>query len=195
VTPGYVTKELRTLLETFDVDLLFRIIKHERQGTPLGAMPAPSRFSDPHLQYSVLYGATTIDCALWEGVIRDRFDLQPIRKLPRADLECRHLVLFNSTRPLLLLDIRGGRARRIFAPTAVTGAARQADGQTLSHSVYSQVPEADGLIYNSRFTSKGCVAIFDRAFSALHSHAIHPLPRIQEVHEALRTAGITLVRQ
>jgi len=40
----------------------------------------------------------------------------------------------------------------------------------------------------------GCIAIFDRAFSALHSQAIHPLPQVQEVHEALRTAGITLVR-
>jgi hypothetical protein len=194
VTPGYVTKELRTLLETFDIDLLFRIVKHERRCTPLGAVPAPSRFSDPNLQYSVLYGATSIDCALWEGVIRDRFDLQPVRELPRVDLECRDLVLFNSTRPLLLLDIRGGRARRIFAPTEVTGAAREADGQTLSHSLHSQVPEADGLIYNSRFTSDGCIAIFDRAFSALHSQAIHPLPQIQDVHEALRTAGITLVR-
>jgi hypothetical protein len=194
VTPGYVTKELRTLLETLDVDLLFRIIKRERRGTPLGAVPAPSRFSDPNLQYSVLYGATTIDCALWEGVIRDRFDLQPVRELPRVDLECRDLVLLNSTRPLSLLDIRGGRARRIFAPTAVTGAARQADGQTLSHSVYSQVPEADGLIYDSRFTSDGCVAIFDRAFAALDAQAIEPLPQIEEVHEALRAAGITLVR-
>ena len=194
MTPGYVTKELRTLLETFDVDLLFRIIKHERRGTPLGAVPAPSRFSDPNLQYSVLYGATTIDCALWEGVIRDRFDLQPVRALPRVDLEYRDLVPFNSTRPLLLLDIRGGRARRIFAPTAVTGAARQADGQALSHSLYNKVPDADGLIYDSRFTSDGCVAIFDRAFSALHSHAVQPLTRIPEVHQVLRTAGITLVR-
>ena len=194
MTRGYVTKELHTLLETFDVDLLFRIIKHERRGTPLRAVPAPSRFSDPNLQYSVLYGATTINCTLWEGVIRDRFDLQPVRELPRVDLECRDLVLFNSTRQLLLLDIRGGRARRIFAPTAVTGAARQADGQALSHALHNQVPEADGLIYNSRFTSDGCVAIFERAFSALHSQAVQPLTQIQEVHEALRTAGITLVR-
>jgi hypothetical protein len=194
VTPGYVTEELRTLLETFDVDFLFRIIKHDRRGTPLAAVPAPSRFSDPTLQYSVLYGATTIDCALWEGLIRDRFDLQPLRELPRVEIECRHLVLFNSTRPLSLLDIRGGRARRIFAPTAVTGAARQADGQTLSHAVYTQVPEADGLIYDSRFTSDGCIAIFDRAFGVLHSQAVQPLTRIPEVHQVLRTAGITLVR-
>jgi len=194
VTPGYVTKELRTLLETFDTDLLFRIIKSERRGTPLGAVPAPSRFSDPNLQYSVLYGATTIDCALWEGVIRDRFDLQPVREVPRVDLECRDLVLFNSTRPLLLLDLRGGRARRIFAPTAVTGAAHQADGQTLSSSLYNQLPDADGLIYDSRFTSDGCVAIFDRAFATLDAQAIEPLPQIEEVHEALRAAGITLVR-
>jgi hypothetical protein len=160
VTPSYVTKELRTLLETFDVDLLFRIIKHERRGIPLGAVPAPSRFSDPNLQYSVLYGATTINCTLWEGVIRDRFDLQPVRELPRVDLECRDLVLFNSTRQLLLLDIRGGRARRIFAPTAVTGAARQADGQALSHALHNQVPEADGLIYNKLGAAFGTTAEF-----------------------------------
>lgn len=107
-------------------------------------------------------------------MIRDRFDLQPVRQLPRVHLEC--------------------RGRRIFAPTAVTGAARQADGQTLSHSVYSQVPEADGLIYDSRFTSDGCIAIFDRAFSALHNQAVQRLTHAQAVHEALRTAGITLVR-
>ena len=53
MTPGYVTKELRTLLETFDIDLLFRIVRHERRGTPLAAVPVPSRFSDPNLQYSV----------------------------------------------------------------------------------------------------------------------------------------------
>ena len=62
------------------------------------------------------------------------------------------------------------------------------------HSLHSQVPEADGLVYNSRFTSDGCIAIFDRAFSALHSQAIQPLTQVQDVHEALRTAGITLVR-
>ena len=60
--------------------------------------------------------------------------------------------------------------------------------------VYTQVPEADGLIYDSRFTSDGCIAIFDRAFGALHSQAVQPLTRIAEVHQVLRTAGIILVR-
>ena len=50
-----------------------RIIHRRFAATPLGCVPAPSRFSDPDGLYAVLYAALTVRCAVWEALLRDDY--------------------------------------------------------------------------------------------------------------------------
>ncbi len=47
-------------IRTFRIALMFRIINQRHAATPLNAIPAPSRFSDPAGNYAVLYGAALV---------------------------------------------------------------------------------------------------------------------------------------
>ena len=71
--------------------------------TPLGVVAGPSRFSDPALEYAVLYVAETSRCAQVETVVRDRFAHRTYPTLQRAETEQRSLVSLRAmtTRRLL----------------------------------------------------------------------------------------------
>jgi hypothetical protein len=48
------------------------------------------------------------------------------------------------------------------------------------------MPEVDGILFNSRLTTGGCVAVYDRAFSALSG-----TPPIALLQSALLSAELT----
>ena len=47
MTGGYDPDRLRSRLRSIRLGRVFRVIHRDRRSTPLGAVPAPSRFSDP----------------------------------------------------------------------------------------------------------------------------------------------------
>lgn len=115
----------------------------------------------------MLYATQSLRCAVWEGLARDRFARRRRRMLAFREAEPIVLVILHTIEPLSLVDLRHDGPVRIGAPTAVTHDADHRAGQSLSAAIYLNVPEADGFVYQSRFTGHARVAIFDRAIGRL----------------------------
>jgi len=192
VSRRYDAAKLRDRLVPIRFERVYRVIRRVHARTPLGAMPSPSRFSDPDADYSVLYVAEAVLCGFWEAVIRDRFDRRGVRELPRQDLESWLVAEITSHGALHLVDLRDDGPIRIGAPTAVAHDSRHAAGQSLSAAVHNLLPEADGVLFHSRFTGDRCAAVFDRALDRLQVVSIEPLMQRVEVLDALDEYDIVL---
>ena len=192
MTGGYDPNRLRTRLHGVRLGRVFRAIHRDLRSTPLGASPAPSRFSDPREGYSVLYASDTVRCAFWETLARNRFARQRRRELPRSEVEARLVVSIGSAGTLALIDLRGDGAVRIGAPSAVVHDGNHAAGRALSAAVHAGVPEADGILFSSRFTGDTCVAVFDRAFGRLRALGVAELNRHVDFLDALDDYDIVL---
>ena len=177
MTGGYDPDLLRSRLRAIRLGRVFRLIHNDHRSTPLGAVPAPSRFSDPRERYAVLYASEAVRCAFWETLGRNRFARRRRRELPRTEVESRLVVSIRSTEPLGLIDLRGDGPVRIGAPSAVVHDGNHAAGRTLSSGVHAGLPEADGFLFSSRFTGDACVAVFERAFGKLTTFDIDELVR------------------
>ena len=112
--------------------------------------------------------------------------------MPRADVTNRLVVTLCSTETLALVDLRGDGPIRIAAPTAVTHDSNHVAGRALSGATYANVPEADGFLFQSRFTGHVCIAVFDRALVKLSSLAISLLIEHADFLDALDDYDIIL---
>lgn len=188
MTRGYNAKRLRAGLRAIRIEQVVRVIHCAHRGTPLVAVPTPSRFSDPHARYA----AETVRCAFWETLGRNRFTRRRRRELPRADAESALVVSVVCDDPLALIDLRGDGPVRIGAPSAVAHDGNHAAGRALSGAVHGTVPEADGFVFLSRFTGDRCVAVFERSFAKLRAAGIVELVQHAEFLEALDDYDIVL---
>ena len=102
------------------------------------------------------------------------------------------VVTLHTSEPLSLVDLRHDGPVRIGAPTAVTHDADHRAGQSLSAATYSNVPEADGFVYQSRFTGHMCMAVFDRAVAKLAVRDVTGLVRHPKFADVLVDYEITL---
>ena len=192
MTGGYDPDRLRSRLRDIRLGRVFRVIHRDHRPTPLGAAPAPSRFSDPKGGYAVLYASEAVRCAFWETLGRNRFARRRRRELPRTVVEARLVVSICSTESLALIDLRGDGLVRIGAPSAVTHDGNHAAGRALSAAVHAGVPGADGVLFPSRFTGDTCVAVFERALGKLRVLDIAELVRHVEFLNALDAYDIAL---
>ena len=97
--------------------------------------------------------------------------------------------------PLRLIDLRGGGTTRLRVPTAVTRDRRHGAGRAFAADVNERLPAADGVLYDSRFTSGSCVAVFDRALDRPRPRHVIGLGRSSEVRDALVDHDIVLVER
>ena len=192
MTGGYDPDRLRSRLRSVRLGRVFRVIHRDRRSTPLGAVSAPSRFSDPRERYAVLYASDTVRCAFWETLARNRFARRSRREIPRSEAESRLVVSISSTGSLALIDLRGDGPVRVGAPSAVAHDGNHAAGRALSAAVHADVPEAAGFLFASRFTGDACVAVFDRAFGRLRALGVAELIRHVEFLDALDDYDIVL---
>lgn len=192
MTRAYDPERLRAGLRAVRIERMFRVVHRNHRGTPLAAVPAPSRFSDPRARYAVLYGAETVRCAFWETLGRNRFARRRRRELPRAEVESALIVSIASEVPLSLLDLRGDGPVRIGAPSAVAHDGNHAAGRALSGAIHDGVLEADGFLFASRFTGDRCVAVFGRALGRLRATGTVDLVRHADFLEALDDYDILL---
>lgn len=178
-------------IRTAQITRMFRVIHQNYASTPLTAVPAPSRFSDPAGNYTVLYGAETVPCCLWEAVVRNSLTRRQRRVIPRSGITYRLVVSFHSQQDLNLVDLRGDGSIRIGAPPDVVHDSNHLEGRSLSADVHAHT-QADGFLYHSRFTGHWCCAIFDRAFDKLDTLAVRPLTQHADFWNALNDYDITL---
>ena len=202
---GYAAKGIRERIHTVRLDESYRLIRRRHQDRPLGTIPTSSRFSDPLGRYSVLYATQSIlgrysvlyatqsmQCAVWEGLARDRFARRRRRILAFREAEPVVVVTLHTIEPLSLVDLRHDGPVRIGAPTAVTHDADHRAGQSLSAATYANVPEADGFVYQSRFTGHTCMAVFDRAIGKLAVRDVTGLVQHPKFADVLIDNEITL---
>ncbi len=194
MTRGYVAGHIRTQLRPLSIERVCRVIRTRHTLRPLGAVPAPSRFSDAHGQYSVLYAAENVRTSFLEAVVRRRFTRRTKREIPVEEIRAREIVWINSRVDLNLVDLRKDGPTLIGAPTAVVHDANHAAGRSLSSFVYAEISEADGFLYDSRFTGDICIAVFDRAIKELTTTMATPLMASADFHDALRKYNIILTR-
>ena len=162
-----------------------RVLASKHGGTPLGMGRGPSRFGPlprPPLEdmpFPVLYASEDMATAVYETVVRDRFDLNPDRVLESGDYSD-HVAVNVSTavgQSLALLDLTDGNAVRHGVPGDVIRYSRHSDGQHFSEFVHASMATVDGILYRSRFTERVCVAVYGRAAHRLAATASVPLTR------------------
>ena len=189
---GYAAKDIQERIRTIRLDEAYRLIHRRHRDRPLGTIPTPSRFSDPLRGYCVLYATQSMRCAVWEGLTRDRFARRRRRILAFREAEPIMVVTLHTIEPLSLVDLRHDGPVRIGAPTAVTHDADHRAGQSLSAVTYANVPEADGFVYQSRFTGHMCMAVFDRAIAKLAVRDVTGLVQHPKFADVLIDYEITL---
>ena len=142
----------------------------------------------------MLYATQSMKCTVWEGLTRDRFVRRRRRILAYREVEPVVVVALHSIEPLFLVDLRHDGPVRIGAPTAVAHDADHRAGQSLSAATYANVPEADGFVYQSRFTGHTCMAVFDRAAGKLAVRDMTRLVQHRKFADVLIDYEITLCR-
>ncbi len=190
-----VTSKLRERVIEAKLSDWPRILPTRHRATPAGAGFGSSRYSSPTDAFRVLYAADNFSTAFAEAVVRDRFEGKSRRYLYRPHLEQVCLTAISSSRELALLDLRGAGAYELGVDTDASRARDHTIGQTFSQAVHDELADVDAILFDSRLTTGACVAIYDRAFSALSGTLPIGLLQAALLPAELTRLGITLRRQ
>jgi RES domain len=172
-----------------------RILPTKHRATLAGAGFGSSRYSSPTDAFRVLYAADNFSTAFAEAVVRDRFEGKSRRYLYRPHLEQVCLTAIRSSRELALLDLRGAGAYELGVDTDASRAHDHTIGQAFSQAVHDELADVDAILFDSRLTTGACVAIYDRAFSALSGTLPIALLQAALLPAELTRLGITLRRK
>ena len=172
-----------------------RILPSRYRATPADAGFGSSRLSSPTRAFRVLYAADNFPTAFAEAVVRDRFEGKVRRFLYRPHLDQLCMTAISSSRALALVGLTEAGADESGVNTDVNRARAHAPGQALSEAVHAEMPDVDGILFNSRLTTGGCVAIYDRAIAALLGTTPIVLPQSTLLPAELTRLGITVRRK
>ncbi|MCA1370222.1 RES family NAD+ phosphorylase [Bradyrhizobium sp. BRP14] len=190
-----VTSKLRARVIEARIADWPRILPSRHRSTPADAGFGSSRLSSPSGSFRVLYAADNFATAFAEAVVRDRFEGKKKRFLYRPHLEQLCVTSISSSRELTLLDLRGAAAYEAGVDTDASRARAHTSGQALSEAVHADMTDIDGILFDSRLTAGGCVAIYDRAFSALSGSLPVALLQATLLPAELTRLGITVRRK
>lgn len=190
-----VFKRLGERVITTRVEDWPRIMPSLHRATPVGAGFGSSRFSSPSRAFRILYAAENFSTAFAEGVVRDRFEGKARRFLYRPHLEALCITAISSGRELNLLDLTGAATYELGLDTDANRARGHQSGQAFSEELYQNMPEVDGILFESRLTTGRCIAIYDRALSTLSAPAPLALVQIAVLPAELERLDITVRRQ
>lgn len=172
-----------------------RILPTMHRATPAGAGFGSSRYSSPSDSFRVLYAADNFPTAFAEAVVRDRFEGKARRYLYRPHLEQVCLTAISSSRELVLLDLRGAGAYELGVDTDASRARDHTVGQAFSQAVHDELVDVDAILFDSRLTTGACVAVYERAFSALSATVPIGLMQAALLPAEITRLGITLRRK
>ena len=184
-------KKLRERIIAARVSDWPRVMASLHRATPAGAGFGASRFSSPTHAFRVLYAADSFPTAFAEGVVRDRFEGKSRRYLYRPHLEALCVTAISSSRELRLLDLSGAAAYELGIDTDANYARAHHAGQALSEALYADMPDVDGILFNSRLTKGSCVAIYDRALTDLSGTP--PIALLQAAQLAVEIKRLDIV--
>ena len=106
---SYPRERIESVLLNAALPDTYRIMRGRHQASPLGAVPADSRFCTRDAHYTVLYAASGFATAFVETVVRDRFMRRIDRDVAFKEIAERVWArIFTRTgSELSLLDLRG----------------------------------------------------------------------------------------
>lgn len=172
-----------------------RILPDRHRGQPTGAGYGSSRFSSPSQQFKILYAGEDFSTAFAEAVVRDRFEGKQRRILYRPHLDALCVTAISSNRELALVDLTGAGAYEVGVDTDANRARNHRRGQEFSELLHAQMPDVDGILFDSRLTSARCVAIYERAQSSLSSSVPVSLLQAAELIPELERLQISIRRE
>ena len=167
-------KRLNPHAVALEVSAFPRIIRMAHAHQPKGLSSGPSRFSSPSGAFRVLYAAQDFSTAFAEAVVRDRFVDRQRRFIGRSTLAGRSVTLISTTAPLKLLDARGAAAYTLGIDTNAVRARAHDPGQAFSEWLHAKT-DFDGLLYDSRLTSRACIAVYERGLPKIDATPAQPL--------------------
>ena len=165
------------------------------RGSPLGTVPADSRFCSRDAGYTELYTAPAFATAFIETVVRDRFARRREREVTFRELAERVWARIRS-RPgtaLAPLDMRGDGCIRVGAPTDTVRARNHAAGRAFAKAIHAEHADIDGLVYVSRLTGDDVHAVFDRGAGKLEADETGGLADHPDLPDVLERHGIGLI--
>lgn len=134
---------------------------------PTGS-PPEARFDSPDGSYKVLYAARSLETAFGETIVR--FPQVPYVLSSTVNARVRsELITKRSLRLYPLLDAGVSAHGLSFSDLHGSAYAKTWEISGLIH----RTTAADGILYTSRFDNQRCVALFDRAASAIGITAIN----------------------
>lgn len=186
--------ELARRTITFQPQAYVRCTPYAHRSTPLGMGYGDTRFASPTKSFKLLYIGANLATSITETIIRDRFETGIPREIIADELDDWGACEVSATRPLRVLDIRGGDACfHLGVSTEILGAKAQDDAREFSEELYSAM-HIDGILYPSRLLGRNCVAVYDRAVGKLGSGSVVRLERIPALVPSLEELRITLIR-
>jgi CheY-like chemotaxis protein len=189
------TKRIRERIITARVSDWPRILPVRHRGQPAGAGYGSSRFSSPSRHFKVLYAGEDFSTAFAEAVVRDRFEGKQRRFLYRPYLDALCVTAISSNRELTLIDLTGAGAYEVGVDTDANQARDHRRGQEFSELLHGQMPDLDGILFDSRLTSARCVAIYERALPSLTGSIPVSLLQAAELIPELNRLDIAVRRE
>ena len=127
--------------------------------------------------------------------MRDRFEGKQRRFLFRPQLDALCVTSISSNWVLALVDLTGPGAYELGVDTDAKGARDHLRGQEFSELLHAQMPEVDGILFNSRLTSARCIAIYERALPSLSGRVPVSLLQAAELVPELNRLKIIVRRE
>ena len=192
---GYPRERIESVLRKARFPDCYRLVPSRYRESPLGTIPADSRFCSRNAGYTVLYAAPDFATAFIETVVRDRFVHRSRRDVELSEISGRYWVGIR-TQPetvLTLLDLRRDGCGRIGAPTDAVQARNHAAGRALARAIHAQHTDIEGLLYASRLTGEDVYAVFDRGAGKLEAAETGTLIGHPDLPDVLERHGIGLV--
>ena len=174
----------------------YRVVPGRYRASPLGTIPADSRFCSRNAGYSVLYAAPDFATAFIETVVRDRFVRRPERAVAVREIteRCWARVSARPGEVLALLDLRSDGCTRMGAPSDAVHARNHAAGRAFARAIHSGHADIDGLVHVSRLTGGDVYAVFDRDADKLEAVETGTLAEHPDLPAVLERHAIGLVR-
>ena len=187
-----IERKIRERIITARISDWPRILLSRHRAQPAGTGYGSSRFSSPARQFKVLYAGEDFSTAFAEAVVRDRFEGKQRRFLYRPYIDARCVTSISSSRELALVDLTGAGAYELGVDTDANRARDHRRGQEFSELLHRQMPDVDGILFDSRLTSARCVAIYERALPSLTGTVPISLLQVAELDPELKRLNITV---
>ncbi len=174
----------------------YRIIPRRYRASPLGTIPADSRFCTRNAGYTVLYAAPDFATAFIETVVRDRF----MRKRREREITLAEILDRVWARISMLpgtvfavLDLRGDGCTKLGVPTDAVHARNHMAGRAFANTIHAEHADVDGLVHASRLTGEDIYAVFDRGMGKLSFAETGMVMDHPDLPDVLGRHGIGLV--